>query len=233
MKETKRFMSTESTELMIIDEGIKDYGEMLAKQREIFSDMVEKKKLGLPIDAEYLFLVEHNPVVTLGKHAKENNVLFSEEMLRERGVELFHIERGGDVTYHGPGQLVVYPIIDLEHHHLGVKDYVNLLEETVIRTIAEFGVNGERVPGASGVWIDVGTPFERKICALGVKCSRFIAMHGLALNVNTDLSGFSLINPCGFTDKGVTSLARELGYPIDMDEVKKCLESQFKTLLKV
>lgn len=213
--------------LKIIDEGIKDYGEMLAKQREIFSDMVEKKKLGLPIGEEFLFLVEHNPVVTLGKHAKENNVLFSEEMLHERGVEVFHIERGGDVTYHGPGQLVAYPIIDLERHHLGVKDYVNLLEETVIRTIAEFGVKGERVPGASGVWIDVGTPFERKICALGVKCSRFITMHGLALNVNTDLSGFNLINPCGFTDKGVTSLARELGHPADIEAVKEVLANIF------
>lgn len=232
MKKTKRFMSTKSTDLKIIDEGIKDYGEMLARQREVFSAMVERKKIGLPIDEEYLFLVEHNPVVTLGKHAKENNVLFSEEMLRERGVEVFHIERGGDVTYHGPGQLVAYPIIDLERHHLGVKDYVNLLEETVIRTIAEFGVKGERVPGASGVWIDVGTPFERKICALGVKCSRFITMHGLALNVNTDLSGFSLINPCGFTDKGVTSIARELGHAVDMKEVKKRIESNFKNLLK-
>lgn len=213
--------------LKIIDEGVRDYGEMLAKQREIFSDMVEKKKLGLPIGEEFLFLVEHNPVVTLGKHAKENNVLFSEEMLHERGVEVFHIERGGDVTYHGPGQLVAYPIIDLERHHLGVKDYVSLLEETVIRTIAEFGVKGERVPGASGVWIDVGTPFERKICALGVKCSRFITMHGLALNVNTDLSGFSLINPCGFTDKGVTSLARELGHPVDIEAVKEVLANIF------
>lgn len=219
--------------LKIIDEGLKDYGEMLARQREIFSAMVEKKKLGLPIDEEYLFLVEHNPVVTLGKHAKENNVLFSKEMLHERGVEVFHIERGGDVTYHGPGQLVAYPIIDLELHHFGVKDYVNLLEETVIRTIAEFGVKGERVSGASGVWIDAGTPFERKICALGVKCSRFITMHGLALNVNTDLSGFSLINPCGFTDRGVTSLARELGHPVDMQEVKNSLKNNFRKLLNI
>lgn len=217
--------------LIILDEGIKDYGEMLAKQRGIFSVMVEKKKLGLPIEEEYIFLVQHNPVVTLGKHAKENNVLFSEEMLHERGVEVFHIERGGDVTYHGPGQLVAYPIIDLEIHHLGVKDYVNLLEETVIRTIAEFGVKGERVPGASGVWIDAGTPFERKICALGVKCSRFITMHGLALNVNTDLSGFSLINPCGFTDKGVTSLARETGGICEMKNVKEKFKVHFQALL--
>lgn len=213
--------------LQIIDEGIKDYGEMLEKQRKIFSSMVDRKKNGLPIDKEYLFLVEHNPVVTLGKHAKDENVLFSVEMLSQRGVEVYHIERGGDVTYHGPGQLVVYPLIDLELHHLGVKDYVNLLEEVVISTIAEFGIKGEKVAGASGVWIDAGTPFERKICALGVKCSRFITMHGLALNVNTNLSGFSLINPCGFTDKGVTSIARELGHLCDMGKVKQILQYYF------
>lgn len=231
MKKFEKAESAESTELTIIDEGIRDYGEMLAKQRGIFAEMVERKKKGLPIEEEYLFLVEHNPVVTLGKHAKSSNVLFSEEMLKSRGVDVFHIERGGDVTYHGPGQLVAYPLIDLEAHHLGVKDYVNLLEETVIRTIGEFGVEGERVAGASGVWIDAGTPFERKICALGVKCSRYITMHGLALNVNTDLSGFSLINPCGFTDKGVTSLARELSHPCDMTKVKDKLALIFNSLL--
>ena len=220
-----------SENLNIIDVGVKDYGEMLEKQREIFSIMVEKKKLGQPIGDEYLFLVEHNPVVTLGKHAKTANVLFSEEMLRMRGVDLYHIERGGDVTYHGPGQLVMYPLIDLESHHLGVKDYVNMLEEAVILTLGEYGVKGERVQGASGVWIAASTAAERKICALGVKCSRFITMHGLALNVNTDLSGFNLINPCGFTDKGVTSIAKELGHFCDMNDVKQKLSFHFKSLL--
>ncbi|MCM1489881.1 MAG: lipoyl(octanoyl) transferase LipB [Muribaculum sp.] len=204
---------------------------MLAKQRGIFHTMVDRKNRGLPIEEEYLMLVEHNPVITLGKHADTGNVLFTEEMLRERGVEIFRIERGGDVTYHSPGQLVVYPIIDLENHHLGVKDYVYLLEEAVIRCIAEYGVKGERVSGASGVWIDAGTPGERKICALGVKCSRFITMHGLALNVNTDLSGFSLINPCGFIGKGVTSLALELSRPCEMDAVKDTIIKNFKILL--
>lgn len=217
--------------MTIKDEGFKDYGEMLEIQRVLFAEMVNRKKSGFQIEEEFMFLVEHNPVVTLGKHAKEDNVLFSEEMLRERGVEVFHIERGGDVTYHGPGQLVVYPIIDLELHHLGVKDYVNLLEETVINTISEFGVKGERVAGASGVWIDAGTVRERKICALGVKCSRFVTMHGLALNVNTDLSGFHLINPCGFADKGVTSLAQELRRTLDMREVKEILVEKFTDLL--
>lgn len=219
--------------LTIIDEGLKDYGEMLEKQRSLFSDMVANKKSGMPIESEFLFLVEHNPVVTLGKHAKESNLLLPEEILLKQGVSVFHIERGGDVTYHGPGQLVAYPLIDLEAHRLGVKDYVNLLEEVVIRTISDFGIKGERVAGASGVWIGVGTPSERKICALGVKCSRFVTMHGLALNVNTDLNGFRLINPCGFIDKGVTSMARELNGMVDMKFLKNRFLLNFKTLFKI
>lgn len=219
--------------LTIIDEGLKDYGEMLEKQRSLFSDMVTNKKTGMPIEREFLFLVEHNPVVTLGKHAKESNVLLPEEILLNQGVSVFHIERGGDVTYHGPGQLVAYPLIDLEAHRLGVKDYVNLLEEVVIQTISDFGIRGERVAGASGVWIGAGTPSERKICALGVKCSRFVTMHGLALNVNTDLNGFRLINPCGFIDKGVTSMAKELNGSVDMKLLKNRFLANFKALLEI
>lgn len=219
--------------MRVIDEGLRAYGEMLGKQRMLFDAMVERKKRGEQVDEEYLLLVEHNPVVTLGKHARKDNVLFSAGFLRSHGVDLYEIERGGDVTFHGPGQLVAYPLIDLERHHLGVKAYVDLLEESVIRTIREYGVKGERVEGASGVWIGAGTHGERKICALGVKCSRFVTMHGLALNVNTDLEGFRLINPCGFTDKGVTSLARELGRTVDMEEVKETFTRNFSELLKV
>lgn len=219
--------------IKITDEGIVDYSEMLAKQRLLFSELVGKKKYGLPVETEYIFMLEHPAVITLGRHAKEANVLLDEHELSRRGISIHHIERGGDVTYHAPGQLVVYPILDLEHHHLGVKDYVNLLEEAVIRTIAEFGIHGSRVHGASGVWIGVGTQHERKICALGVKCSRFITMHGLALNVNTDLSGFGLINPCGFIDRGVTSMKAELGYPLDLNEVKTSISRHFKELLTV
>ncbi|MDE6560576.1 MAG: lipoyl(octanoyl) transferase LipB [Muribaculaceae bacterium] len=218
--------------LDIKDEGIKDYDIMLATQREIFERMVQQKKVGLPIEKEYIFFVEHPSVITLGKHAKETNVLFNEEELLKKGITLHHIERGGDVTYHGPGQLVAYPLLDLEFHHLGVKDYVDLLEETVILTLADFGVKGERLAGASGVWIGVGTERERKICALGVKCSRYITMHGLALNVNTDLNGFRLINPCGFVDKGVTSMAEELGKSIDFNQVKNIMGRNFRKLLK-
>lgn len=213
--------------MKIIDKGLIEYREMLAEQREVFSEMVSRKKRGLPIPEEYLYLVEHNPVVTLGLHAKNDNVLVSEASLASHGVGLYRIERGGDVTYHGPGQLVVYPLLDMEAHHMGVKDYVYFLEETVISTIAEYGVKGQRVTGASGVWIEAGTPRERKICALGVKCSRYVTMHGLALNVNTDLSGFEFINPCGFVDRGVTSLSRELGFRVDMQEVKEKLVKNF------
>ena len=204
---------------------------MLSLQKEIFSSMVMRKKERKPLSKEYLLLVEHNPVITFGKHAKESNLLLSEGEAAKRGVGLFHIERGGDVTFHGPGQLVVYPILDLEHHHMGVKDYVFLLEEAVIMTLKDYNIRGERVAGASGVWIDKGTKQERKICALGIKCSRFVTMHGLALNVNTDLTGFSMINPCGFLDKGVTSMAQELGKEIDMEDVKKIITLKFRQLL--
>ncbi len=218
-------------ELIVIDEGTKDYGEMLLRQKDLFSSMVMLKKDKKPLSKEYLLLVEHNPVITLGKHAKEYNLLLSEEEAANRGVGMYHIERGGDVTFHGPGQLVVYPILDLEYHHLGVKDYVNLLEEAVILTLGEFNIKGERVEGANGVWIDKGSRKERKICALGIKCSRFVTMHGLALNVNTDLTGFQMINPCGFVDKGVTSMAQELGKEIDMDDIKKIITLKFRQLL--
>ena len=217
--------------LNIIDEGVRPYSIMLSKQRWLFKQMVDLKKGGVPVEEEYILMVEHPSVITLGRHAKETNVLFDEEELSRRGVELYHIERGGDVTYHGPGQLIAYPLIDLEYHRLGVKDYVELLEEVVIRTIADFGIVGERVADASGVWIESGTIRERKICALGVKCSRFITMHGLALNVNTDLEGFDLINPCGFIDKGVTSMASELGSLVPLHQVKHLLSSYFRSLL--
>lgn len=216
--------------LNVVDAGLVDYAEMLERQRSLFAEMVAKKKLGVPIEEEFLILTEHNPVITLGKHAKEANLLLPEETLRQRGFQVFRIERGGDVTFHGPGQLVAYTLIDLEAHRLGVKYYVNLLEETVIRTLADFGIKGERVAGASGVWIDAGKSGERKICALGVKCSRFVTMHGLALNVNTDLSGFQTINPCGFVDKGVTSMQCETGSVLDISAVKKSFVENFRQI---
>lgn len=229
--------------VQVIDTGRVDYATMLALQRDVFHSMTDKKHFGMPAGEETIFVVEHNPVITLGRHAHKENLLFSRESLARQGISVYDIERGGDITYHGPGQLVVYPLIDLEAHHLGVKDYVHTLEEAVIRTIAEYGIEGRRVEGASGVWIDVNTPSERKICALGVKCSRFVTMHGLALNVNTDMSGFSLINPCGFVDKGVTSMrlelkhtnvtqdAEDISYEIPMKEVADKLTRHLLSLL--
>lgn len=219
--------------LKTVDLGFCPYREAWNLQKEHFNAMVALKREGKQIEIEYLFLTEHPPVLTMGKHAHISNLLVSDERLKSMGIECIPIERGGDITYHGPGQLVAYPLIDLEQHHLGVHDYVDLIEETVIRTIAEYGIKGERVEGASGVWIGKGTPRERKICALGVKCSRFVTMHGLALNVNTDLSGFSLINPCGFVDKGVTSMAVETGRELHMTDVKARLEFHFRELLKL
>lgn len=186
------------------------YNEVLAQQREIFGRMVEMRRRGASAaDEETVMLVEHRPVYTLGRHADPNNII-NREMMTARGAEIINIERGGDVTFHGPGQLVVYPIVDFGTRGMGVKEYVTTLEEAVIRTIAEYGVSGERIEGATGVWIGGGTPRERKICAIGIKCSRFVSMHGLALNIDTDLNWFSAINPCGFTDRGVTSLAAEI-----------------------
>lgn len=224
-------VGTDGREIEIRDLGRMKYADAWKLQHELFNSMVSVKKGGGRPSREYLLLVEHYPVVTLGRHARESNLLLPEEMISARGVDCFHVERGGDVTYHGPGQLVAYPILDLERHRLGVKDYVSLLEEAVIRTLSLYGIKGERVEGASGVWIGKGGDSERKICALGVKCSRFCTMHGLALNVNTDLSGFSIINPCGFVDKGVTSMSRETGRDIDFEEVKRSFSEVFLRLI--
>ena len=224
-------VGNDGREIEIRDLGRMKYADAWKLQHELFDSMVSVKKGGGRPSREYLLLVEHYPVVTLGRHARESNLLLPEEMISARGVDCFHVERGGDVTYHGPGQLVAYPILDLERHRLGVKDYVSLLEEAVIRTLSLYGIKGERVEGASGVWIGKGGDSERKICALGVKCSRFCTMHGLALNVNTDLSGFSIINPCGFVDKGVTSMSRETGRDIDFEEVKRLFSEVFLRLI--
>lgn len=194
----------------IIDFGISPYREIWDRQKELFATLVERKQLHLPIEQEYLLIGEHQPVYTLGFHGNADNLLVSQENLAEFGAEVIRIERGGDITYHGPGQMIVYPIIDLEKRNLGVKDYMWLLEKCVIDLIGEYGIKGERIDGATGVWIDKGLISERKICAMGVKCRRHISMHGLALNVTTDLSAFGRINPCGFINKGVTSLQKEL-----------------------
>ena len=214
----------------IIDFGIGDYAEILELQQKIFENLITGKKEVKKAE-EKILLGEHPPVITLGRRANESNVLLSEINLNKIGISLFHIGRGGDVTYHCPGQLIVYPIFDLERHGLGVKDYVNILEEAVIQLLLKYDIHGERVEGATGVWIDKGKSSERKICAMGIKCSRFCTMHGLALNVNSDLSGFYMINPCGFQDKGVTSMQKETGKEYDMKKIKEDFLNIFMSLI--
>lgn len=211
-----------------IDLALKDYKETWDYQEQLFEKVVEGKKTGNGKVPGYLILVEHPHVYTLGKSGDENNLLIQPDFLKSINATYYRINRGGDITYHGPGQLVGYPIIDLESYKLGVKDYVHLLEETIINTLKVFGISSTRLEGATGVWLDVGTPKARKICAIGVRISRYVSMHGYALNVNTDLKYFNYINPCGFQDKGVTSMQKELGREISMDEVKKVYKSEFE-----
>lgn len=204
------------------------YAKALDIQTEKFNALLAAKGKGEKGRNELLFC-EHDPVLTIGKSGKDSNLLIPEARLQALGVSYYHINRGGDITYHGPGQITGYPIFDLETWHIGLKQYIYRLEETIIRFLALYGLKGERLEGATGVWLD---PFvagkARKICAIGVKSSRFVTMHGFALNINTDLNYFSLINPCGFTDKGVTSLAKELGKEQDFEEAKRQLVALFR-----
>ena len=217
--------------MKIEDWNVLSYAEAWKKQTDLFNELIAAKQAGEAY-VNRLILVEHLPVYTLGKSGKEKNMLLSEEQLKRVGATLFHIDRGGDITYHGPGQLVCYPILNLEEFHLGLKEYISRLEEAVIRVCASYGIEAKRVTGATGVWLDVDTPNERKICAIGVRCSHFVTMHGLAFNVNTDLKYFSYINPCGFVDKGVTSLQQELGREVPMQEVKDRLVNALQELLQ-
>jgi lipoate-protein ligase B len=188
-----------------------EYAEAWQKQKDLFDARVKAKDRTNDLPDLAVFC-EHPPVFTLGKSGLAENLLVNNQVLADKGVSFFRTDRGGDITYHGPGQIVGYPILDLEHFHIGLRQYIANIEEAVILFLSEFGVKGERLKGATGVWLDVDIPSKtRKICAIGVKSSRFVTMHGLALNINTDLSYYSFINPCGFTDKGVTSLELETG----------------------
>jgi lipoyl(octanoyl) transferase len=210
-----------------------DLGEISYKsawdyQEELLALNVQAKKEGAGTTNHLLFL-EHPPVYTLGKSGHEENILISESDRISRGIEYYKANRGGDITFHGPGQLVGYPILDLEKYYTDIGRYLRNLEEVVIDTMADYGLKGERSKGETGVWLDPGTPGrERKICAMGVRCSRWITMHGFAFNVNTDLSYFDYIIPCGIKNKKVTSLANELGYKLSFNEVKANLKKSFE-----
>lgn len=230
----------------VLDKGVVDYGAAWEEQQRHFSALLASTGQATADTGAkgVLMLCEHPHVYTLGKSGHANNLLVSETFLKSIGASYYHIDRGGDITYHGYGQLVGYPILDLSSIRtgkgvgLGLKEYIHLLEESVIATIAEWGIEGHRVEHATGVWLDAtDTKPERKICAIGVKASRFVTMHGFALNVTTDLKYFSYINPCGFTDKGVTSMAAELSgtdngerLVPDMDKVKEAFVRNFKKL---
>lgn len=220
----------------LLDWGVREYNEAWKGQEELFNGIIETKmeQVCSPLPTQdYLILVEHPHVYTLGKSGEENNLLLNYMQLQAKEAQFVHTNRGGDITYHGPGQLVGYPILNLENFKIGLRDYIFKLEESIIKTIAQYGLEGTRSDGAAGVWLGVGTPNERKICAIGVKSSRYVTMHGYALNVNTDLNYFTHINPCGFTDKGVTSLQKELGKEIDFEEVKKHYAEAFKEIFEV
>ncbi len=240
-------MQSVRMEVLYRDLGRMGYGECWALQRALFDAVLREKgarplfgeTLDTPVSppgpqqAGWLLTVEHDPVYTLGKSGKESNMLVGEAYLRSIGAEYYHIDRGGDVTFHGPGQIVAYPVIDLERVGIGLRDYIDRLEGAVIDTVAEWGVAAGRIAGASGVWVDCDGARARKICAIGVRSSRFVTMHGLALNVSTDLRYFSHINPCGFTDRGVTSLERETGVKVDFEEVKRRLVRHLTEKLNV
>lgn len=208
-----------------------DYSEALERQLSIFNSKVSQKLLGNTEINNDFILCEHNNVYTLGKHGKDANMLISEEYLKKINAKVYHINRGGDITYHGPGQITGYPSLDLDALHFGIRDYIYSVEQMVINLMQDYDIKCERLEGATGVWIDANTPKARKICAIGVKVSRGITMHGFALNVNTDLKYFSYINPCGFVDKGVTSIEKELKEKVNIDIVKQKLYNHFLQLI--
>lgn len=222
--------------IQIADLGLKDYKETWDYQESLFTEIVDikirnrREELSLETPNHFLF-VEHPHVYTLGKSGDLENLLLSEKQLEAKGATFYKINRGGDITYHGPGQIVGYPILDLENFFTDIHKYLRFLEEIIILTLAEYGLKGTRSEGETGVWLDVGTPFARKICAMGVRASRWVTMHGFALNVNADLGYFDNIIPCGIRGKAVTSLNVELGVAtVNMEEVKQKILKHFKEI---
>ena len=214
-----------------IDLGLKDYKTCWDYQEALMGEIVsEKRNSGKPSAKNYFLLVEHPHVYTLGKSGDEKNLLANTEFLRKIDATYYKINRGGDITYHGPGQIVGYPIIDLEYYKIGVRGYIEKMEDAIIATIAEYGLEGGRKEGATGVWLQPEHKVRaRKICAIGVRVSRYVTMHGFALNVNTDMRYFNYINPCGFATYGVTSIQQELDREISIDEVKSILKDKFNS----
>jgi len=218
------------------DLGLQEYQKVWDLQEKISTEMIHIRSMNYDLpqceqlhDFQHLIFCEHSHVYTLGKNGDEHNLLINQIELQAKDAQFIKTNRGGDITYHGPGQLVGYPIFDLEYLNLSIKEYIFGLEKALIKTIAEYGLKGKTVDGAIGVWLDATDQLpERKICAIGVKVSRYVSMHGFALNVNTNLEYYHYINPCGFVDKGVTSLQKELGKKIDLEEVKQKVKHHLK-----
>jgi lipoyl(octanoyl) transferase len=219
------------------DLGRKDYKETWEHQEQLFKSILDTKIKNRREDAgletaNHLLFVEHDHVYTLGKSGAFENLLANEGLLKKIGAAFYKINRGGDITYHGPGQITGYPILDLDNFFTDIHKYLRFLEDIFIKILADYGIKGERSAGETGVWLDVGTPFARKICALGVRASRWVTMHGFAFNVNTNLGYFDHIIPCGIDDKAVTSLAAELNREVDLDEVKAKIKKYFEELFE-
>ncbi len=224
--------------ILLKDLSLKDYKETWNYQTELLQEIVDTKisnrrNSESVVTKNHFLFVEHPHVYTLGKSGDLSNLLLNDAQLKEKGATFYKINRGGDITYHGPGQIVGYPILDLENFFTDIHKYLRLLEETIILTIADYGLKGTRSKGETGVWLDVGTPFARKICAMGIRSSRWVTMHGFALNANVNLGYFDNIIPCGIRGKAVTSMEAELGEKVDIIEVKNKILKHFKTLFEV
>lgn len=214
------------SKIYVCTNGEYPYQEALCQQESLFQRSISAKLSG-ESTSHYLLFNIHEPVITLGAHARSTNLLYPPEFLESQGIHLYRTSRGGDVTYHGPGQWTVYPIMDLEELGIGVREYVFRLEEVSIHVLRDYGIDGRRIKGAAGIWVRCDTDFPQKVCAIGIKCRHFVTMHGIAFNVNTDMDYFKLINPCGFTDKGATSLSLLLGHEVEMEEVRRRLLYHF------
>ncbi len=227
-------ISLMNKEIIFKDLGLVDYQDAWDYQESLFQETITQKgHPDKPQTSNFLLFCEHPHVYTLGKSGSENNLLINNQALAEKGVSFFRTNRGGDITYHGPGQIVGYPILDLENFKLGIRKYIWLLEESIIALLRDFGISASRLDGASGVWLDADQPGKvRKICAIGVRSSRYVTMHGFAFNINTKLEYYNYINPCGFTERGVTSLEKELGSKQDIEKVKIQLKAHLLRLLK-
>lgn len=228
----------QNKKIIFRDLGVMDYKECWDYQEKLFNEIIQQKiaNRDLPTDKQiptknYLLFVEHPHVYTLGKSGDEKNLLLNDSQLLEKKSTYYKINRGGDITYHGPGQLVAYPILDLDNFFTDIHKYLRYLEETIIMTLRDYGIKSQRSKGETGVWLDADNPLKaRKICAMGVRCSRWVTMHGWGFNVNANLDYFNNIIPCGINDKAVTSLQKELGKEIDMPTIKNKLKMNFAGL---